>query len=527
MNFKIESTNQFCVDIEEQKQLSTENMGQTEVTTKKNTFVFQRDNEKKFVANNWLEVENNTVLNILDRHGVAVWLNTDGDYSCRMSEDGEINKMPASKLKKVLSSKLKKAISISEDEEAHIKAFDLLLVSEDVFDPQCKCEFFTKHGEVYRNKFRPTRYMELDISKVALETKAINRLIDHLVKGNKNYEKWFINWLAYFFQGLKKSPVACFLKGNQGAGKGVLYDDIIVRLFGGKQCIQVNDKTMKGDFLGGIVEGRLVMNLDEISSGIQNNKEFKNQLKALISNRAGTFQKKFVNTEKETQLHAMILITSNEPKALEVEHKDRRLTVFETGGNIANEDFLGYGSYKALIQAITDELEDFALKLLQYPVDVKLATTAMDTPEKEALVGVSSNRFKSFSNALKSKNIEFFTDLEDDPGYSHYYQELEVCYRKNRLSRKLLKRLFGKLYGEITTNALMDQLRAIDPIFFNEELNSVKTSGGDYLFKLDSKCNDMYVSSDIITTTAAVNNLINESPLNEITKPICPSQVSM
>ena len=474
----------------------------------------------KFVKNNWMENTTIATLKALDKKGVAVWINTDGDYSCRMSADGEINKMPASKLKKVLSSKLKKAVDISESDDAHIKSFDLLLVSEDIFEPQYKREFLERHGEIYRNRFRPTLYMEQDKSKEAKPQKAIKALIKHLVKHNDIREEWFINWLAYFFQGLVKSPVALFFKGPQGAGKGVLYDDIIVPLFGKLQCIQVNDKTMKGDFLGGIVEGRLVMNLDEISSGIAANKEFKNQLKALISNRAGTFQKKNITTDKETQLHAMILITSNEPKALEVEHKDRRLTVFETGGNIANNNFLGYNSYKALIAAITDELEDFALMLLQYPVDVKMATTAMNTPEKEALVGVSSNRFKSFSNAVKSKDLEFFTDLQDDTLVSPYYVELEQCFRKERLSRKLLKHLFGKLYGDITTNALMEQLRAIDPTFWNEATNSVKTSGGDYMFKLDSEHNDA------LATQVPANNVTTFTALDAIEKPVCPTTIT-
>lgn len=492
----------------------------TTIDTTPNYNSFEVITGDKFVSNNWIEDTSIKTLQDLDRHGVAIWLNTDGDYSCRMSPNGEINTMPASKLKKVLSAKLKRSIIISDDhEDTDIRSFDLLLTSADTFNPQCKQEFFMQDGEIYRNKFKPTKYMELDVLEETSETKAINRLIEHLVKGNKNYEQWLINWLAYFFQGLVKSPVALFLKGAQGAGKGLLYDDIIVPLFGASQCIQVNDKTMKGDFLGGIVEGRLVMNLDEISSGIAANKEFKNQLKALISNRAGTFQKKFVNTESETQLHAMILITSNEPKALEVEHNDRRLTVFETGGNIANENFLEYGSYKALIKAVTDELEDFALMLLQYPVDVKMATTAMNTPEKEALVGVSSNRFKSFSIAIKSKDIDFFTDLQDDPAYTAFYNELEQCYRKNRLSRKLLKRVFGKLYGEITTNALMEQLRAIDPTFWNENTNSVKTSGGDYMFKLDSVHNDAYAAQ------APANNVTTFTELDGIQKPVCPSTI--
>lgn len=468
----------------------------------------------KFISNNWLESPKNKTLQALDKHSIAVWLNTDGDYSCRMSPTGEINKMTPSKLKKVVSSKLKKSIIISEDDDADIKAYDLLLVSEDVFDPQRKTEFFEEKREIYRNRFAPTSYMELALSKDIVSPKAINGLIEHLVKGNKNYEKWLINWLAYFFQGLVKSPVALFLKGPQGAGKGVFYDDILVPLFGTRQCIQVNDKTMKGDFLGGIVEGKLVMNLDEISSGIQNNKEFKNQLKALISNRGGTFQKKFVNTEKETLLHAMILITSNEAKALEVEPKDRRLTIFNTSCNISEVNFLGYGSYKALIDAIQSELEDFARTLLTYEVDVKMATTAIHTPEKEALVGVSTTRYKSFAIALKSKDIDFFVDLEDDMMYKAYHADLLECFRKNRLSRKLLKKVFAKLYGDITTNKLMEELRAIDPAFFNEDDNSVKANNGDFLFRLNSEHNDYFTVTPIIADSfAPLNNDIDASPL--------------
>ena len=414
-----------------------------------------------------------------------------------MSPDGTINKMPASKLKKVLSSKLKYAVMVSEEDDANIKSFDLLLVSEDIFDPHCKQEFFEKDGEIYRNKFKPTRYMELDVSTPFIKPEAITKLIEHLVKRDKVRKQWVMNWLAYFFQGLKKSPVALFFKGDQGAGKGMFYEDVIVPLFGKSQCIQVGDKTMKGNFLGGIVEGRLVVNLDEISSGIQNNKEFKNQLKALISNRSGTFQKKFVTTETETPLYAMILITSNEPKALEVESKDRRLTVFGTDGNLTTVDFLGYGSYAALLAAVSAEVEAFALELLNYEVDVKMATTAMNTPEKEALVAVSSNRFKSFSDAIKKKDLDFFAEIEED-GHSGLYFELEHCFRHERISRKLLKKMFSRLFGDITTNSLMEQLRAIDPTFWNEKSNSVKDSSGDYLFIMDSDNNDYYVAGSSV-----------------------------
>ena len=86
-----------------------------------------------------MEDTTNKTLQLLDKAGLAIWLNADGDYSCRLSTNGEINKMGTGKLKKVLSSKLKRSVSISEDDDADdadVKSFDLLLVSEEVFEPQ-------------------------------------------------------------------------------------------------------------------------------------------------------------------------------------------------------------------------------------------------------------------------------------------------------------------------------------------------------------------------------------------------------
>ena len=51
--------------------------------------------------------------------------------------------------------------------------------------------------------------------------------IYHLVNHNRKAAYWVINWLAYFFQGLKKAEVAHVLVGIEGAGKGILFNEII------------------------------------------------------------------------------------------------------------------------------------------------------------------------------------------------------------------------------------------------------------------------------------------------------------
>ena len=63
------------------------------------------------------------------------------------------------------------------------------------------------------------------------EPKAILALIKHLVNDDEEYYQYFVNWLAFFYQGLKKSQVSIVLRGNQGAGKGIFYNEVIKNIW--------------------------------------------------------------------------------------------------------------------------------------------------------------------------------------------------------------------------------------------------------------------------------------------------------
>ena len=354
--------------------------------------------------------------------------------------------------------------------------YELTLVSEDVFDPFIKSEFFDSGDEQFRNMFRPTSYMELE-SKKHEEPRTILTLMRHLTRNIDERFIWFINWFAFYFQLLRKSPVALVLKGDQGAGKGVFWTKVVVPLFGKKQCIQINDETFKGKYLGSIIEGRLYYNLDEISQGMKDNKTVKNKLKALISNESLTVEKKYDNTEQETDLFGQVMITTNEPQSLEIEHRDRRFSVFE------KTNYLGLGSYRAFITQIEAELEDFALYLKDYEVDVKMATTAMNTREKEALVGATNDRFLTFANAIITKNIDYFEELATLDG--RLYHELKNGFEEFRVNKSNLQYYFGTLENEkISTSKLLKRLKTINSDIFDNQ-NTTGLQDGTRFFLLD------------------------------------------
>lgn len=440
------------------------------------------DISKKFVLNNWLKEHNTSeLLYRLWLKGAAVYMQN-GLYWYRQSINSNFSSMPKNQVQDAIANILGQQVNIGQTDDHKIKVFDLLNVEKEQFNPAVKREFYSENGVMFRNTFRSTPYMEMDKETAYQKPLVILALLLHLTKTNDRLT-YFINWLAYFFQGLKKSPVAIVLKGRQGAGKGILWDYILKALFGAKQCFQLNDKTIRGNFLADALDGKLMLGCDEISHGGTDNKLLKNFLKGVISNPTGAHEKKHKSLSAEINLYAAVLITTNEVQSLEIEFSDRRYTILTTGDNLAKVDFLGYGTFNSLLSAIQGELEDFALYLLNYEVDVNLACTAQDTPEKRALAGVTNDRFLNFAHAIMKKNLKYFTDLTYEA--PALYGDLKAAFTSNRISRKMLKECFCAIEEEkISAKKLMSRLRVIDEYFFGDE-NTKGRSNGDVVFCLD------------------------------------------
>jgi hypothetical protein len=269
---------------------------------------------------------------------------------------------------------------------------DLKLVTEEIFDPFSKEEFIEQDNGTYkRNKFKPSYYVQLDSNKIDfryfdIEKTVIFLFILNLINNDRDRAYWIINWLAYFFQGLKKSQVALVLVGIEGTGKGVCVENIIKPLFGENYVKTINDKSLNTNYKGGLVENVLFFYLDEISSQRSANDSIRNFLKALITNPSITAEKKNKTLEKETPLYGQVLFSTNEYDAIEIGVNDRRHTVFSTGNKLANINFLGFGNYDSLAEALKGELEIFASYLKTFKVDEKMANTALDSREKDEMI---------------------------------------------------------------------------------------------------------------------------------------------
>jgi len=457
-----------------------------QIPTKKNDNTsIAKLNFNEYKKNNWLKVNDNTTLNKIDSLNGAIWLNASGELCYRFSDSEAITVNTTAKTNIVFTNFLNKDIKFlsgTKEVKADVTTRELYMIQKDEFRPRILQEFYEYKSLWYRNVFVPTQYLKMN-QKEYVEPRAILSLIKHLAKDNEEHYRYILNWLAYFFTGLKKSQVALVLRGNQGAGKGVLFENIIKPLFGAKYCIQVNDKTLNTNFLGGIVENKLFFNLDEISHNVAGNKNIKNFLKALVTNKSITAEKKNINMDNETRIYGQVLITSNEPYILEIETSDRRYTVFSTGDGLTKVSYLGYGSYSNLAKQIKSELEDFSLYLKSYKVDEALANTALDTADKRALVNATNDKFKLFVNAIEKKDIEFFSELEDNS--RNLYSILIEDFSKDRIQKENLTNYFNNLFDEdIKAKALIQRLRAVSPVIFDD--TNVSKSNGKRFYRIIS-----------------------------------------
>lgn len=484
MACKIEDKTRWAKD-EPQENLTLETKDSSEVSKNNSHIIAQNVPDfASFKVNNWIrQTENdNQILKDLYDKGSSIWLSPDGTFRFRRTKNGEIKKLEPTKMKTVLCNILDREnlniFTAREGATVDIKRNELLM-SEDLFSLFQRSEFYKKNGIWYRTSFRPSRYLRMAVtSKQYPEPKSILWLMKHLCNGNEEYFKWFLNWVACFFQTLKKSQVSLLLKGPQGTGKGIFFEKVISKLFGEKFCIIIDDDRLSSNFKNWISD-KIFYNLNEISHDMRGRKSVKNFIKVLVTDSTIQTEKKYENASK-TEIHGNVLITSNENYPIEIEPSDRRYTVFSTGVPIKN---IADINISELIKNLNNELESFAVYLKSYPCDVDLYHTALDTPEKQALVDGTTDRFSLFARAILRKNLDYFSELEEEN--VSLYRRMLNDFERNRICQSDIKPIFDGLYDDnISSKTLLSKLRAIEPLFFPAERKKLTKSNGKYYYSL-------------------------------------------
>jgi len=431
---------------------------------------------------NWVEnwqISDNPLLEELDKRSLQMWIDEKGKFVLKNIDLQVENTILKNDISFKISSLIGKRCFIGswkDDTDNKVAPNEIISIHSKDYRPDIKKRFFQINKNYIYNTFTPTEYMNCTIPPKK-EPTTILKLIKHLVNYDDKKFNYFINWLAYYWATFKRPLTAIVFKGEQGAGKGIFAENIIIPLFGKKQVALINNEMIENKFKANLFEYKSFYIFEEVSKGnSKSNKEVKSFLKEIITNGSYQMDRKR-EASVEVKIQAPSLFFTNEAKFLEIEPSDRRFNVFLTGGALHKNNFLDFGSYENLTYHIKRELADFASYLYNYQIDPQIVNIPLDTPEKRAVISVTNSLYSNFLTALKNRDLEYFEDLKqiNKPLYS----EIEEAFLTGKLKRPIIGNIFNTLfYKELPAQKIVSELKAIDPTFFD---NTKTIKGSKYI----------------------------------------------
>lgn len=219
------------------------------------------------------------------------------------------------------------------------------------------------------------------------------------------YIRYFLNWLAYAAKNLKKTRNAIVIVGEQGTGKGVLWDNIIRWVFGQDNCVTVGNADIASEF-NVVFDNRLFVCFNEIKGDFRQGNTIYETLKGYITD--PTFMVNIKNVSQyEVENHFNCIFFSNHEVPLQIEGSDRRYSVFKTANTKLAEIV---GDTGAFIKSLKDEREKFLEILFSFEIDVHLATSLVDTEQKQKIKELSNTKQDNFKTRIVEKDYEYFED---------------------------------------------------------------------------------------------------------------------
>lgn len=364
---------------------------------------------------------------------------------------------------------------MAKNKKYKLSTHQLKYIHGERYRPNNPNKYIIEDGIEYLNTAVPTSFMKLD-GKPEKEPKAILDLLFNLLGFDQAFFEYFLNWIACNFALAKRPLTAVIIFGLEGTGKGILYH-IMEKLYGEENCSQLNAESFKSDFkLAPCVEKKRFINCDEITLSIHRNKEpfFK-----------GYLGNPTIKLGKTIETHGQMLFTANYFTVFKINDGDRRYSCKESGFKLEENNFLGFGSYKALEAKIDSELADFAKYLKSLNIDVALADEPIDTPEKRLIIGLSKSYLKDFHNAIVSLNIDYFSRLRNSKLFEAMDKDMRFYSRINRANVALA---YNDLFGDnISTADIMKQLRALNQEGIFEEYNIMHSGSNHYIYPKGKK----------------------------------------
>lgn len=387
---------------------------------------------------------------------------------------------------------------LSRNEEIFQSKTDLLF-KRNIF---VSTEFLAKRKE-YDNKntdfnkptflergFRSLENEDLAEKNTVIIESFIKKFIYQMVNEDEEKLNYIINWLAYYFQNLKKTGTALVLLGDSEVTEKLFWNLIIKKIFGNRYCSAINDNEYKTALLQDIAKYKLFFNIGDIKNAGTIFDD--NTLALLVKDLLIQQSVEYTNVkgeEERVEIHGQLLVTATNP-APYLKKSLSKCTVIETVNIDKIMESLELEDETELEDKILKDLAQFSDLLNNYNVKEEIVKEKFITKEREKLKGITTSNVdknaiedsvNKFIEAIKNKDIEYFEKVKNiDNGI--IYEHLKNAFDKDDgyfIGQDLL--LYYNAVNEQKFDKkkdLMDRLKVKDNMF-SQEVKTLKILTSD------------------------------------------------
>jgi len=441
-----------------------------------------------FIAyNREIIIEHWNLLDVINPYQTSFNLWQDGnDFFYKEKLERKIKKGDKNKISKLISIDLQDDVlivdNITEIEKIKNKKhafgyFPRYLLSYKIakiyegFNPFNSLEFYRTYDKTWsRNTFEYTSYLkQREVQKDMSDNSP--RVIIDLIKSMTNSEDEYIyilNWLAYFFQNLRKSNIALTLIGDKEVSEDIIYNEIIQPIFGSKFCITIDDETIKKEPIEEIINEKIFYHLPTLLNSTKKLKKTKKIIRnILIKNKVEATQISKSQTE-DLYIYGQTLITSDSIDNSLISDVKSRCSVIKISSMKSIIKKFRYEDSISLYADIENDLSNFANTLATYKVDDYMATNALKINEKQEEILNIDNKIENFINAIKNHHAktDYFKKIEEES--PDLYEELIYNFEENMIARPSLYIYFNIIYGDTLfsdNKKILDILKEKDGFF--------------------------------------------------------------
>ena len=301
-------------------------------------------------------------------------------------------------------------------------AMDFVPDARVVFDPSSNKGVDLETIPYSVNLFRRTSYMlraeenvkELSYGEAIQMAKIapnFYKLVMHALGNGKPELEHFINWLAYIYQHKKKTMTAWIFTGIPGTGKGLLIHKVLKPLFGEQQTPMRALENIEEQF-NLYMRTALFLVVDEFRMADSGSVgRMADKLKHQITEPNLTIRAMRTNQIELPSFTNFIFLT-NRADAVKIEDSDRRYNVAPRQEQKIENVHPGLLENLSVLEP---ELYIVAGVLQKFVVNERMAHTALENDAKKEMKEVSMSILEEFANAIRTRNLEYFTDVLDIP----------------------------------------------------------------------------------------------------------------